>query len=154
MIKQKTTEVVRKTALVDLKSNYFGKDKKSFFDAHLHQLISAKYAMAYNYPNVKVDMMANFSTNGWRTKPSYTFHVWNPSDADYQLFDCYIKIGRLKGLFNPSGSVFVPPDYNINTTAEDFKILSYPEFVGQILNPVEENREDYTDETSPILNSM
>ena len=63
---------------------------------------------------------------------------------------------RLKGMFSPSGSKFVPPIYNETTKSTDFKVLSYKQYVSDILlasEPIVALDEDYVDETSPILNN-
>lgn len=155
MVKQKTESQVKKIALVDFKSGFMGKETKSFFESHLMQLIAGQRAVSHNYPDVKIDMIANYSSVGWRTRPNYAFQIWEPKPEDLQLFDCYIKIGRLKGLFSPSGNKFIPPQYNERTKSEDFRVLSYKEYVSNILLAPEPTSsvEDYVDETSPILNA-
>jgi hypothetical protein len=154
IIKIKETSKVKRLALVDFKSNFFDKDKKSFYDSHLMQLIGARKAIKHSYPDLNVDIIANLSPSGWRTKPGYDFYIWEPTWIEEALFDSYITIARLKGMFQPKGSIFMPPIYNANANSSDFRIVSYPEYVLGILTPPEDNREDYTDEFSPILNSI
>ena len=83
MVKQKSETVVYKVVLVDFKTNFWDKDDKQFYESHLMQLIGGKKAVEANYPGLKVDVIANWSTTAWRTKPSYVFKIWEPTDNDY-----------------------------------------------------------------------
>lgn len=158
MVRVKNEKKVRKIALVDFKTNFFDKDDKQFYESHLMQLIGGRMAVEHNYPGMPVDIIANWSATAWRTKPNYSFKVWDVSDTDYQLFASYINTARLKGFFTPSGSKFMPPAYNETTKSTDFRIMSYKEYVSDVLlrpGSIDDAvDEDFVDETSPILKAM
>jgi hypothetical protein len=138
IVEEKKTEIVRRRALVDYKSNFFDKEKKSFYESHKYQLIAAKRAIQYNYPEEYVDFIGNFSPGGqWKKEPSYTLKWWNVTDKDEQVFDTYIKIGLLEGYFKPKGHIFVPPQFNPETKSTDYEILSYEEYTEKYLLPQE-----------------
>lgn len=130
---KKVEEKVRKIACLDWKSNFAGKETKSFYASHKYQLIAAKRAVEHNYPDIKVDMLLNFAPNGWRTKVSYSLKQWNVTEKDEALFDNYIKTGLLSGFFTPSGQIFVPPIFTKDTKSTDFSLLSYVEYVEKVL---------------------
>lgn len=122
------------TAVVDFKSNPFGKESKSFFESHLHQLIGTKKALEQNF-GIKVDEMYNWSPDNWRTNPSSTFHRWNPSEADYKKFDLLEGLAEATGAMRPEGKIRV---YSDKWNAEDvnhemFKSYDYKEYVREFL---------------------
>lgn len=133
IVENKIVEKVRKVACLDWKSNFKGAETKSFYDSHKYQLIAAKRAVEHNYPDVKVDMLLNWSPLGWRTKPNYTLKQWNITERDEALFDNYIRTGLLSGFFWPSGHIFVPPIFTKETKSSDYSLLSYTEYVEQVL---------------------
>ena len=153
---KKTKVAVRKTAVLDWKSNFASKDAKSFFESHKHQLIAAKRAVEYNYGDVKVDLLINWSPDGWRTQPNYTMKIWEITQKDYDMFDAYIRIAHISGFFKPSGHIFVAPEFTPETKSTDFRMLSYVEFVEQVLlADKEEELTVYDDEIdSPILSYL
>lgn len=104
MVKRKRERTI--TAIVDFKSNPFGKDKKGFYESHKMQLIGTKIAMMQNF-NIKADALYNWSPDGWKTEPKYTFYEHKCTDADYQLYGIYERIASLKGAFSPKGSIAV-----------------------------------------------
>lgn len=158
-VEKKTTTVSRKIASIDWKANFMSKDAKQFFASHKFQLIAAKRSVEYNYPEIHVDLLINWSPSAWRTKVGYEMKTWNITQQDQDMFDAYINIARIGGLFRPTGSIFVAPEFTPNTTSSDFKLLSYEEYVeqklivGQQVTVDELADEDYVDETSPILNN-
>lgn len=146
----KTKVFTKKIASLDWKSNYAGKEFKSFFDSHKFQLIGAKRAVEHNYPEIKVDMLINWSPVAWRTTPNYEMKVWAVDEMDERRFDNYINTGLLEGFFTPSGSIFVSPEFNPNTKSTDFELLGYKEFVEKYL--INAPQEPYIEE--PIPNSI
>ena len=126
--KVRTTKTTSKIICIDFKSNFFEKADKSFFNSHQHQLIGAKEAVEYNFPDVKVDAIANFAPNNWRTNPSYSFKVWDVTAKDKRIFDGYINIAYVKELFTPSGTKFVAPSFEEGSDMK-YEMLDYVGFV-------------------------
>ena len=132
----KITEVTDKTekkikALVDFKSNFFEKDKKSFFDSHCYQLMAAKKAVKYNF-DIDVQEVYNFSPDSWRSEPTYTLKKWNIDNDDELLFGAYINLASLRGLFTPSGKKMVinkNAPIDPQTKSGDYEILGYTDYV-------------------------
>lgn len=91
---------------VDFKSNVYGKDSKSFFDAHKYQLIAAKQSVKYNF-DIDVEVLANFSPNNWENEPKYTFKQHNITEKDITIFDKYMEMASIQGLFEPHGSKLI-----------------------------------------------
>jgi hypothetical protein len=119
---------------VDFKSNPFGKDNKSFFDSHLMQLLGTEKALAQNF-GLKVDALYNWSPDGWKNKPSYTFHKWNVKESDKKCFDIYENLASVKGLFRPHGNISV---FNDKWSTENFDAelvtqYGYVEYVKEVL---------------------
>lgn len=124
-----TEERVEKILLIDFKSNFFEKDKKSFFEVNLMQLMAGKLAVEQNF-DIKVDDLYNFAENSWRENPSYTFTKWNVTDDDWNIFYAYWKLAIAKGLNKPQGKMLVTKGFK---SSSDFKFLTYKEYVEQVL---------------------
>lgn len=124
-----TEERVEKILLIDFKSNFFEKDKKSFFEVHKMQLMAGKLAVEQNF-DIKVDDIYNFAENNWRTEPSYTFSKWDLSDKDWAIFWAYWKLAQAKDLNKPEGKMLITEGFK---DSKDFKFLSYREYVEQVL---------------------
>lgn len=124
-----TEEKVEKILLIDFKSNFFEKDKKSFFEVHKMQLMAAKLAVEQNF-DVKVDDIYNFAENSWRTEPSYTFTKWDLADKDWDIFWAYWKLAQVKGLNQPQGKMLMTEGFK---DSKDFRFLSYKEYVQEVL---------------------
>jgi len=135
LIEKKTKVPVHKIVSLDWKSNFASKDAKAFFASHKFQLIAAQRAVEYNFPDIKVDLLINWAPVGWHTRPSYTIKIWDVTQQDQDLFDAYINIAHVSGFFKPTGSIFVAPEFIPETTSNDFKLLSYEEFVEKIIIP-------------------
>ena len=128
-VTDKTEKVI--TALIDFKSNFDSKDKKSFFDSHCYQLMAAKKAVKYNF-DIDVDGIYNFSPDGWQNEPSYTLKKWNIDNDDELLFGAYINLASLRGLFTPSGKKMVinkNAPIDPQTKSGDYEILGYTDYV-------------------------
>lgn len=107
------------TVCIDFKSNPFDKDKKSFFDSHLYQLIGTKKAVMQNF-GIKVDRLYNWSPNSWRsTVGDYTLHEWKPDQNDTDLFNIYELLATKRGLFTPKGKIEVFKDWEPGIKAEE-----------------------------------
>lgn len=124
-----TEEKVEKILLIDFKSNFFEKDKKSFFEIHKLQLMAGKLAVEQNF-DIKVDDIYNFSENSWRTNPSYTFYKWDLDDNDWEIFWAYWNLARVKGINKPQGNMLVTEGFK---NSSDYKFLTYREYVEQVL---------------------
>jgi hypothetical protein len=119
-----------KTVLIDFKSNFFEKDRKTFYEAHKMQLIAGAKAVKQNF-GITVDAIYNFAPgNTWRTNPDYTFKEHEVTDNDLAIWDAYWELALVKGLNRPSGKIFVIGDFKNST---DYKLLSYEEYVKQVL---------------------
>lgn len=116
--------------VVDFKSNYFEKEKKAFYDTHHYQLIAAKRAVKRNF-NIDVERICNFAPNNWRTEPSYTLHEWDTTDRDISLFNAYMELARLRGLFTPSGKKFISKGFE---KSSEWAQLDYVDYVKVLLN--------------------
>jgi hypothetical protein len=125
-----TEEKVEKTLIIDFKSNFFEKDKKSYFEVNKLQLMAAKLAVEQNFPDIKVDDIYNFSETNWRTEPGYTFYKWTLDDKDWDIFYAYWNLARLKDINKPQGKMLITEGFK---NSSDFKFLTYKEYVEQVL---------------------
>lgn len=125
-----TEERIDKILLVDFKSNFFEKDKKSFFEVNKMQLMAGKLAVEQNFEGVKVDDIYNFAENSWHTNPSYTFTKWTLDDEDWKVFYAYWKLAIAKGINKPQGKMLVTEGFK---SSSDFKFLTYKEYIEQVL---------------------
>ena len=124
-----TEKQEEKILLVDFKSNFFEKDKKSFFETNKMQLMAGKLAVEQNFDLI-VDDVYNFAENSWRTEPSYTFKKWDLTDNDWETFRAYWKLAHVKGLNKPQGKMLITEGFK---DSKDFKFLTYKEYVEQVL---------------------
>jgi hypothetical protein len=124
-----TEERIEKILLIDFKSNFFEKDKKSFFEVHKMQLMAGKLAIEQNF-DIKVDDIYNFAENNWRTDPSYTFTKWTLDDSDWKIFNAYWKLAQAKDINKPEGKMLITEGFK---DSKDFKFLTYREYVEQVL---------------------
>lgn len=106
-ITETKTDIVTETICLDFKSNPFDKDKKSFFDTHMYQLMGTEKAVEQNF-GIKIDRLYNFSPNNWKTDTGdYTLHEWKPTEKDYEVFNILESLASKKGAFIPKGQVTV-----------------------------------------------
>lgn len=117
-----------KILLIDFKSNFFEKEKKSFYETHKLQLQAAKLAVEQNF-DIKVDDVYNFAENNWQKEPSYTFHKWELTDKDWDLFYTYWKLARLKDINKPKGKILMSQLKD----SRDYQFYDYKTYVTQIL---------------------
>jgi hypothetical protein len=133
MVEKTEEREVKKIVLIDFKSNFFGKDRKSFFEAHLMQLIAAKKAIEQQF-DIKVDEIYNFAPNNWLAEPTYTLKKWEITTHDLEVFEAYWNLITVKGINNPTGKIL--KIFDINDPA-GFKYYSYREYIQEfILNDV------------------
>lgn len=122
--KPKITSKVQKTVkkeivCIDFKSNSSDKDKKSFFDSHLYQLLGTKKAVLQNF-GIKVDRIYNWSPNSWRSSVGdYTLHEWKPTPQDEEIFELYETLAAKLGFFTPRGKVEVFKDWQPNIKSSE-----------------------------------
>jgi hypothetical protein len=129
MVEQKTTVYKDMIFNIDFKSNFFDKDRKSFFEVQKLQLQSGGLAIEQNF-GIKVDGYFNYAPTNWRTAPSYTLYEWKITDADWELFNTYWKLAQLKGYNKPEGNMLVTEGFK---SSSDYKFLTYKEYVEQVL---------------------
>lgn len=66
--RKESKQEVRVLAIVDFKSG-----RKGFWESHEIQLLAYKNLVEYNYPEIKVDKLFNWSPKEWTSSPSYNF---------------------------------------------------------------------------------
>lgn len=119
-----TESSVRKVINVDFKSNFFEKERKSYFEGHKMQLIGASKAVYQNF-GIVVDDIYNWSPNNWRDEPSYTFYKWDVDQKDIDIWNTYWRLACLKGHNKPTGK-------RLETTlknSKDYKFLTLKDFI-------------------------
>jgi hypothetical protein len=133
MVEQKTTVIKERILVGDIKSNFFEKEDKSYYETHIMQLIAGTRAVEQNF-GIKVDGVFNLSPKAWVTTPSYTFKEHNITPSMNELFDIYWKLIVHKGLNVPTGNFITTEGFK---NSSDFKLTSYREYAEQILlNPI------------------
>lgn len=130
------TEIVedKVLAIIDLKSNFFEKDTKSFYESHLFQLWGQRLAFQQSFPDMPLPRIFNWSPNNWRTRTNgnmenlYTLYEWN---QDYRIdFNDYMKKAYRKGWLIPNGKIEVFTDFTKDTPIEEaYKVMSYDEYI-------------------------
>lgn len=138
---QEKTKMVTKVkytpvlALVDMKSNFFGKEDKSFYESHKMQLIFGKNIVCKNF-GIDPDSVRifNFSPLAWRSEPNYTLkeHKSSPNKVGFNTE--YVLMTKLRGAFvngdlEPSGVVYDFPDEFTEADYDQFMALDYEEFI-------------------------
>lgn len=126
--KAKVSTFKKEVVCIDYKSNFFEKDKKSYYESHKMQLIGTKRAFEQNL-GIKVDRVFNWSPNNWKKEPTYTFYEHIITPEDERLFDLYWEIAVIKGYHKPQGRILVS-DLN---SSSDYKYYSYEEYVRKFL---------------------
>ncbi len=126
------TEVKRERILLgDLKSNFFEKEDKSYYETHKMQLIGGMKAVEQNF-GIKVDGCFNLSPKAWRTTPGYTYYEHEITDKDESIFKAYMGLIVAKKINIPEGNILISGNY---TDSSDFRLLSYQEYAEQVLLP-------------------
>lgn len=127
--KETVTKEEKKVICVDFKSNFFEKERKSYYETHKMQLMGAARAVYQNF-NIKIDEMYNWSPSAWRSEPSYTFYKWDIKDEDIELWNTYWKLAVLKGINKPKGSIFTTTFKH----SSDYNNLPYIDFVNKLIS--------------------
>lgn len=135
MITETKIEVKKEIVCIDFKSNSAAKDKKSFFDVNLFQLIGTAKAVEQNF-GIKVDRIFNWSPNNFRKDiGDYNLHEWKPTENNYREFDLYEELASLKGAFCPSGNITLYPKYKqgmkFSEMIESYGYLEYVELLSK-----------------------
>lgn len=134
------TKIVKKEAwvwslaIVDLKSNFFDKDKKNFYEAHRFQLEGQRRAFMQAFPDLPKPRIFNWAPNSWRARSSgsydnmYTLKEWTD---DYSAdFDEYLNKAHRKGYLSPNGKAEVFFPFNAETPIEDaYKVFNYDQYI-------------------------
>jgi hypothetical protein len=124
MVEVKKTRTKEVILLVDFKSNFFEKEEKEFFEAHLMQLIAGARAVEQCF-GIKVDGIYNYAPNAWRVRPSYIFYEHKVQDEDVSAFDAYWNLIRVKKLNIPKGQILLNGTFK---NSDDFELVSYGEY--------------------------
>jgi hypothetical protein len=128
-VKKETTKEV--IILIDFKSNFFEKEKKTFYEGHLMQLLAAQMAVKQNF-GIDVHSICNFASNAWRTTPSFTLFEHKETPEDLITFWAYWNLMVAKKINVPKGNILVCDNPK---TSSDFKLISYQEYAESILLP-------------------
>lgn len=131
-----TEEEKEMIMIADFKSNFFEKDSKSFYESHQYQLIAGAMAVKQNF-GIDVDILANFAPNNWKKEPTYTLKKWETKQHDYNLFNAYLELARLRGLFRPRGLKFIANNFD---SSAGFSLVGYEDYVKGIIE--KENERD------------
>jgi hypothetical protein len=132
MVEQRTETRKEKLMIGDLKSNFFEKEDKSYYETHKMQLIAGARAVEQNF-GLKVDGVFNLSPKSWHTNPSYNYYEHNVIDEDNKIFDAYWNLIVAKRLNMPKGSLLFTEGFK---DSNDYKLVSYQEYAEQILLPI------------------
>lgn len=130
MVEQKTTIIKERILVGDIKSNFFEKEDKTYYETHKMQLIAGARAVEQNF-GIKIDGVFNLSPKAWVTTPSYTYKEHNITKEDTDLFDLYWKLIVHKGLNIPTGNFITTEGFK---NSSDFKLVSYREYAEQVLS--------------------
>jgi len=132
------TEIKREVlVLVDFKSNFFEKAKKTFYEVQKMQLIGGAKAIEQNF-GIKVDGIYNYAANAWRTTPSYTFYEHRVEDRDLSTWGAYWNLVQAKKINVPSGNILICDTFK---NSSDFKLMSYQEYAESVLLNKEGNED-------------
>lgn len=127
---EKRTEVKKERIMVgDLKSNFFEKENKNFYEPHLMQLITGAKAVKQNF-GITVDGAFNLSPSAWRTSPSYTYFEHDINDNVLKTWDAYWRLIVAKGINRPRGRFLVTDTFK---DSADYKLVSYEEYATNAL---------------------
>lgn len=129
MVEQRTETRVEKLMLGDLKSNFFEKEDKSYYETHRMQLIAGMRAVKQNF-GLTVDGAFNLSPKSWHTSPSYSYFEHKITDEDNKTFDAYWNLIVVKRLNTPKGHLLITDKFN---NSDDFTLVSYQEHAESVL---------------------
>ncbi len=131
MITVKTEVKKERLLLGDLKSNFFEKEEKDYYETHKLQLMAGARAVEQMF-GIKVDGIFNFSPLAWRTKPGYTFFEHEITDDDLNTWDAYWNLIVAKKLNVPKGNILIASGFK---NSDDFQLLSYQDYAKDVLLP-------------------
>lgn len=124
MIEQRNEIRKERLMIGDLKSNFFEKEDKSYYETHRMQLMAGMRAVEQNF-GIKVDGVFNLSPKSWRTTPSYNYFEHTITDEDNKIFDAYWNLIVAKRLNVPKGHLLVTAGFK---DSNDYKLVSYQEY--------------------------
>ena len=131
-VEQRTETRREKLMIGDLKSNFFEKEDKSYYETHRMQLIAGMRAVEQNF-GLKVDGVFNLSPKSWHTTPSYSYFEHKITDEDNMIFDAYWNLIVAKKLNVPKGHLLITNGFK---DSSDFKLKSYQEYAEEVLLPI------------------
>jgi hypothetical protein len=130
---EKRTEIRKERLMIgDLKSNFFEKEDKSYYETHKMQLIAGIRAVEQNF-GLKIDGAFNLSPKVWHQSPSYNFYEHKITEEDNRIFNAYWNLIVTKKLNVPKGNILITDKFK---DSNDFKLVSYQEYAEQVLLPV------------------
>lgn len=112
------------TAIVDFKSG-----RKGFWESHEIQLQAYKNLIEYNYPDIKIDKLYNWSPKDWTSTPSYNFKDQTDCRSQKKL-PHLVELYRMDN--NDANKKIVIIDDTIDLkvgNAGGFKEVTYSEYI-------------------------
>lgn len=131
-------------AIVDLKSNFFADETKTFYDSHKQQLIFGRELICETFGVEREEdvRMFNLSTSGWRNEPKYILkehfneeNEWGYTDK--QLLNNRLNTAIMEGNVQPKGEIFVIDDEISLDSETDYMTMSYEQLAEKTLIDIE-----------------
>lgn len=128
------TKEVQELAIIDLKSNFFEKDTKTFYEGHEFQLHGQRLAFMQSFPKAGTPTIYNWSPSNFRTRSTgnldnlYTFFQ-HKNDYSWK-FNWLMELAVKERYMYPQGKIEVFTNFTKDTPIHDcYKALSYDEYV-------------------------
>lgn len=135
-------------AILDLKSNFFGDDSKSFYDSHKQQLIFGRELICstFGIDDENEVKMFNISTAGWRTEPKFIIkehfneeNEWGYTDK--QLLNNRLNTAIMEGNVQPRGEIFIINEEVSLDSSDDYRTVTYEQLAEESLLEIESKNE-------------
>lgn len=128
------TKDVQELAIIDLKSNFFEKDSKTFYEGHEFQLHGQRLAFMQSFPKAGIPNIYNWSPSNFRTRSTgnfdnlYTFH--QKTGAYTWKFNWLMELAVRERYMQPQGKIEIFTDFTKDTPIQEcYKALTYDEYV-------------------------
>lgn len=145
-----TVESTEETlAILDLKSNWFADEEKTFYDSHKQQLIFGRELICstFGIEDETEVKMYNISTSGWRTEPKYILKQHfneenNWGYTDKQLLNNRLNTAIMEGHVQPKGEIFLIEDEITLDSENDYSTVSYEQLAEKTLLEIEQQKNE------------
>jgi hypothetical protein len=122
--RKESKKEVRVLAIVDFKSG-----RKGFWESHEIQLMAYKNLIEYNYPELKVDKLYNWSPKDWISTPSYNFkdqtNCWSQKKLPH-----LVELYRMDNDDANKRMLIIDPIINLKEgNAGGFKEITYYDYI-------------------------